>query len=162
MILNHCLLCPTPPPGQGHTSEQCQTQLQPLCCQATTNRVSFVQGTRGVVAEVCVCVCLCVCMFVCVCIRTYMCVCACGWLEGFSSLPSSLSVVGLIVPWNYPLMMVAWKMASCLAAGNTVVLKPAGVTPLTALKLGELAAHAGFPDGVINMLSGSGEGRGRG
>ena len=159
-MLNHCLLSPPPPPGQGHTSEQCQTQLQPLCCQATTNRVSFVQGTRGVVAEVCVCVS--VCMHVCVRVHTYMCVCACGWLEGFSSLPSSLSVVGLIVPWNYPLMMVAWKMASCLAAGNTVVLKPAGVTPLTALKLGELAAHAGFPDGVINMLSGSGEGRGRG
>ena len=57
-------------------------------------------------------------------------------------------------------MMVAWKMASCLAAGNTVVLKPAGVTPLTALKLGELAAQAGFPDGVINMISGSGEERG--
>ena len=90
-------------------------------------------------------------------------VCVCIWLvESFSFLASSLSVVGLIVPWNYPLMMVAWKMASCLAAGNTVVLKPAGVTPLTALKLGELAAHAGFPDGVINMLSGSGEGRGWG
>lgn len=83
-----------------------------------------------------------------------------GWRSAPPLLP--FSVVGLIVPWNYPLMMVAWKMASCLAAGNTVVLKPAGVTPLTALKLGELAAQAGFPDGVINMLSGSGEGWGGG
>ena len=54
------------------------------------------------------------------------------------------------------MMMLAWKMASCLAAGNTVVLKPAQVTPLTSLKFGELAVKAGFPEGVINILPGSG------
>ena len=63
---------------------------------------------------------------------------------------------GIVTPWNYPLMMLAWKMASCLAAGNTVVLKPAQVTPLTSLKFGELAVKAGFPEGVINILPGSG------
>ena len=67
------------------------------------------------------------------------------------------SVCGLIVPWNYPLMMLAWKMAPLLAAGNTVVLKPAQVTPMTALKFAELAAKAGFPKGVINIVPGSGE-----
>lgn len=54
-------------------------------------------------------------------------------------------------------MMLAWKMAACLAAGNTVVLKPAQVTPLTALKFAELVVKAGFPPGVINILPGSGE-----
>ena len=53
-------------------------------------------------------------------------------------------------------MMLAWKMAACIAAGNTVVLKPAQVTPLTSLKFGELVAKAGFPPGVINIVSGSG------
>ncbi|KAK3722291.1 hypothetical protein QZH41_009326 [Actinostola sp. cb2023] len=67
-----------------------------------------------------------------------------------------LRVCGLIVPWNYPLMMLAWKMAPLLAAGNTVVLKPAQVTSMTALKFAELAAKAGFPKGVINILPGSG------
>ena len=67
------------------------------------------------------------------------------------------SVCGIVVPWNYPLMMLAWKMAACLAAGNTVVLKPAQVTPLTALKFAELTVEAGFPPGVINILPGSGE-----
>ena len=66
-------------------------------------------------------------------------------------------VCGIVVPWNYPLMMLAWKMAACLAAGNTVVLKPAQVTPLTALKFAELTVKAGFPPGVINILPGSGE-----
>ena len=67
------------------------------------------------------------------------------------------SVCAIVVPWNYPLMMLAWKMAACLAAGNTVVLKPAQVTPLTALKFAELTVKAGFPPGVINILPGSGE-----
>ncbi|KAJ6221586.1 hypothetical protein RDWZM_000131 [Blomia tropicalis] len=67
-----------------------------------------------------------------------------------------IGVCGIITPWNYPLMMVSWKMAACLAAGNTVVLKPAQVSPLTALKLAELSVIAGFPPGVINILPGSG------
>ncbi|XP_005090853.1 cytosolic 10-formyltetrahydrofolate dehydrogenase [Aplysia californica] len=67
-----------------------------------------------------------------------------------------IGVCGIVVPWNYPLMMLAWKMAACLAAGNTVVLKPAMVTPLTALKFAELTVLAGFPPGVINILPGSG------
>uniref|UniRef100_A0AAR2M3R2 Aldehyde dehydrogenase domain-containing protein n=1 Tax=Pygocentrus nattereri TaxID=42514 RepID=A0AAR2M3R2_PYGNA len=65
-------------------------------------------------------------------------------------------VCAIVIPWNYPLMMLAWKTAACLAAGNTVVLKPAQVTPLTALKFAELTARAGFPKGVINILPGSG------
>ena len=69
---------------------------------------------------------------------------------------SFISVCGIVIPWNYPLMMLAWKMAACLAAGNTVVLKPAQVTPLTALKFAELVVKAGFPPGVINIVPGSG------
>ncbi|CAL8340988.1 unnamed protein product [Lota lota] len=67
-----------------------------------------------------------------------------------------IGVCGIVIPWNYPLMMLAWKTAACLAAGNTVVLKPAQVTPLTAVKFAELAARAGIPKGVINILPGSG------
>ncbi|XP_068955495.1 mitochondrial 10-formyltetrahydrofolate dehydrogenase [Petaurus breviceps papuanus] len=67
-----------------------------------------------------------------------------------------LGVCAIIIPWNYPLMMLAWKSAACLAAGNTLVLKPAQVTPLTALKFAELSAKAGFPKGVINIIPGSG------
>ncbi|XP_071816025.1 mitochondrial 10-formyltetrahydrofolate dehydrogenase-like isoform X1 [Apostichopus japonicus] len=67
-----------------------------------------------------------------------------------------IGVCAIVTPWNYPLMMLAWKMAACLAAGNTVVLKPAQVTPLTALKFAELVVRAGFPPGVINILPGSG------
>ncbi|VDL70409.1 unnamed protein product [Nippostrongylus brasiliensis] len=67
-----------------------------------------------------------------------------------------IGVVGLITPWNYPLMMLSWKMAACLAAGNTVVHKPAQVTPLTALKFAELSVLAGIPPGVINIITGSG------
>ena len=67
-----------------------------------------------------------------------------------------MGVVGLIVPWNYPLMMLAWKMSAALAAGNTVVIKPANVTPLTALKFAELVVKAGFPKGVINVVPGAG------
>lgn len=66
------------------------------------------------------------------------------------------SVCGLITPWNYPLMMLSWKMAACLAAGNTVILKPAEVTPLTALKFAELSVLAGIPPGVINIVPGTG------
>uniref|UniRef100_A0A8C5ZSZ3 10-formyltetrahydrofolate dehydrogenase n=1 Tax=Marmota marmota marmota TaxID=9994 RepID=A0A8C5ZSZ3_MARMA len=67
-----------------------------------------------------------------------------------------LGVCAIIIPWNYPLMMLAWKSAACLAAGNTLVLKPAQVTPLTALKFAELSVKAGFPRGVINIIPGSG------
>ncbi|XP_071083635.1 cytosolic 10-formyltetrahydrofolate dehydrogenase-like isoform X2 [Haliotis cracherodii] len=67
-----------------------------------------------------------------------------------------IGVCAIVVPWNYPLMMLAWKMAACLAAGNTVVLKPAQVTPLTALKFAELVVKAGFPPGVINIIPGAG------
>ncbi|XP_069499493.1 cytosolic 10-formyltetrahydrofolate dehydrogenase isoform X1 [Ambystoma mexicanum] len=67
-----------------------------------------------------------------------------------------IGVCGIVIPWNYPLMMLAWKTAACLAAGNTLVLKPAQVTPLTALKFAELTAKAGFPKGVVNILPGAG------
>ncbi|KAK2508355.1 hypothetical protein MC885_017445, partial [Smutsia gigantea] len=68
-----------------------------------------------------------------------------------------LGVCAIIIPWNYPLMMLAWKSAACLAAGNTLVLKPAQVTPLSALKFAELSVKAGFPKGVINIIPGSGK-----
>ncbi|KAF0029530.1 hypothetical protein F2P81_018635 [Scophthalmus maximus] len=67
-----------------------------------------------------------------------------------------LGVCAIVIPWNYPLMMLAWKSAACLAAGNTLVLKPAQVTPLTALKFAELSVKAGIPRGVVNILPGSG------
>jgi acyl-CoA reductase-like NAD-dependent aldehyde dehydrogenase len=67
-----------------------------------------------------------------------------------------LGVVGLIVPWNFPLAIASWKLGPALACGNTVVLKPAELTPLTALRLGELALEAGLPEGVLNVLPGSG------
>lgn len=67
-----------------------------------------------------------------------------------------IGVCAIVTPWNYPLMMVSWKMAACLAAGNTVIIKPAQVSPLTALKLAELSVYAGFPPGVINILPGRG------
>jgi acyl-CoA reductase-like NAD-dependent aldehyde dehydrogenase len=67
-----------------------------------------------------------------------------------------LGVVGLIVPWNFPLNISSWKLGPALACGNTVVLKPAGLTPLSALRLAELALEAGFPEGVINVLVGEG------
>ncbi|ONK24528.1 betaine-aldehyde dehydrogenase [Bacillus sp. VT-16-64] len=68
-----------------------------------------------------------------------------------------VGVVGQIIPWNFPLMMAAWKIAPALATGCTVVLKPAEQTPLSALYLAQLAAEAGFPEGVINMVPGFGE-----
>ena len=67
-----------------------------------------------------------------------------------------VGVVGQIIPWNFPLMMQAWKLAPALAAGNTVVLKPAEQTPLSALRMGELILEAGFPEGVVNILPGYG------
>ena len=68
-----------------------------------------------------------------------------------------VGVVGAIIPWNFPLLMAAWKLAPALAAGCTVVLKPAEQTPLTALRLGELALEAGLPPGVINVVPGYGD-----
>ncbi|MGF1470569.1 MAG: aldehyde dehydrogenase [Rubrobacteraceae bacterium] len=67
-----------------------------------------------------------------------------------------LGVVGAVVPWNYPLIVTCWKLAPALATGNSVVLKPAEQSPLTALVLGELAAEAGVPDGVLNVVPGFG------
>ncbi len=67
-----------------------------------------------------------------------------------------LGVVGLITPWNFPLTIAAWKLAPALAAGNTIVLKPAELTPLTALRFAELASEAGLPDGVVNVVVGPG------
>ncbi|WP_207956982.1 aldehyde dehydrogenase family protein [Rubrobacter tropicus] len=67
-----------------------------------------------------------------------------------------LGVVGLIVPWNFPLTIASWKMAPALAAGNTIVLKPAELTPLTALEFGRIAREAGIPEGVVNVLVGPG------
>ena len=66
-------------------------------------------------------------------------------------------VAGQIIPWNFPMLMAAWKLGPALATGCTVVLKPAEQTPLTALRLGELAQEAGFPDGVVNIINGYGE-----
>ncbi|MBW3636600.1 MAG: aldehyde dehydrogenase family protein [Armatimonadetes bacterium] len=67
-----------------------------------------------------------------------------------------LGVVGQIIPWNFPLMMAAWKIAPALACGNTVVLKPAETTPLTAMKLAEIFQDAGVPEGVVNIINGGG------
>jgi aldehyde dehydrogenase (NAD+) len=67
-----------------------------------------------------------------------------------------IGVVGQIIPWNYPMLMQAWKLAPALATGNTVVLKPAEQTPLSALRVGELILEAGFPEGVVNLLPGFG------
>jgi acyl-CoA reductase-like NAD-dependent aldehyde dehydrogenase len=67
-----------------------------------------------------------------------------------------LGVVGLITPWNFPLPIASWKVGPALAAGNTIVLKPAELTPLTALELGKLALEAGIPEGVLNVLNGPG------
>ncbi len=70
--------------------------------------------------------------------------------------PSSLGVAAQIIPWNFPLLMAAWKIAPALATGNTVVLKPAETTPLTALKLAEIIQESGLPDGVVNIITGAG------
>jgi aldehyde dehydrogenase (NAD+) len=68
-----------------------------------------------------------------------------------------LGVAGQIIPWNFPLLMLSWKIAPALACGNTVVLKPAETTPLTALKFAEACADAGLPPGVVNIVTGAGE-----
>ena len=67
-----------------------------------------------------------------------------------------LGVVGLITPWNFPVLMASWKIGPALAAGNTAVMKPAEITPLTAMRLGELALEAGIPEGVLNVVVGTG------
>src|SRR6202050_2904532 len=73
------------------------------------------------------------------------------------TLREPVGVVGQIIPWNFPLLMAAWKLGPALAAGNCVILKPAEQTPLTALRLAELIAEAGIPDGVVNVVTGFGE-----
>jgi acyl-CoA reductase-like NAD-dependent aldehyde dehydrogenase len=73
------------------------------------------------------------------------------------TLREPIGVVGLIVPWNFPFMMASWKLGPALAAGNTAILKPASWSPLTALRLGELASEAGIPDGVLNVVTGPGD-----
>jgi betaine-aldehyde dehydrogenase len=77
------------------------------------------------------------------------------------TFPEPLGVVGLIVPWNFPLLIASWKVAPALAAGNTVVLKPAELTPLTALELERIALEAGLPEGVLNVVAGPGSEVGR-
>ena len=71
-----------------------------------------------------------------------------------------IGVCGQIIPWNYPLLMAAWKLAPALAAGNTCVLKPSELTPLTAIELGKLIVRCGFPPGVVNVVTGPGAGAG--
>ena len=80
------------------------------------------------------------------------------YLPGFTSMirRDPIGVVASIAPWNYPLMMAAWKLGPALAAGNTVVLKPSEQTPLTALKLATLLAEL-FPPGVVNIIYGRGD-----
>ncbi len=85
-----------------------------------------------------------------------------GWADKLSYAfpnrePKPLGVIGQIIPWNFPLLMAAWKIAPALATGNTIVLKPAETTPLTALKLGEIIRESGLPDGVVNIVTGAGE-----
>jgi aldehyde dehydrogenase (NAD+) len=84
-----------------------------------------------------------------------------GWADkldhaGFGVNPQPIGVAGQIIPWNFPLLMAAWKLAPALAAGNTCVLKPAETTPLTALVLAEILQQAELPDGVVNILTGDG------
>ncbi|HZC71353.1 MAG TPA: aldehyde dehydrogenase family protein [Jatrophihabitans sp.] len=84
-----------------------------------------------------------------------------GWADkldyaGFGPNPPALGVAGQIIPWNFPLLMAAWKIAPALACGNTVVLKPAESTPLSALVLAEIVAEADLPPGVVNVLPGPG------
>ena len=85
-----------------------------------------------------------------------------GWADKLeyafpSKTPKPLGVAGQIIPWNFPLLMAAWKIAPALATGNTVVLKPAETTSLTALKLAELIRDSGLPKGVVNIITGAGE-----
>jgi aldehyde dehydrogenase (NAD+) len=85
-----------------------------------------------------------------------------GWADkldhaGFGPSPRPLGVAGQVIPWNFPLLMLSWKIAPALAAGNTVVLKPAETTPLTALLFAEICQQAGLPPGVVNIVTGAGE-----
>ncbi len=85
-----------------------------------------------------------------------------GWADkldyaGFGPKPRPLGVAGQVIPWNFPLLMLAWKIAPALATGNTVVLKPAETTPLTALVFAELCQQAELPPGVVNILPGAGD-----
>jgi len=85
-----------------------------------------------------------------------------GWADklrhaGFGPDPRPLGVAGQVIPWNFPLLMLAWKIAPALAAGNTVVLKPAETTPLTALAFAEICQQADLPPGVVNIITGGGE-----
>lgn len=85
-----------------------------------------------------------------------------GWADKLeyafpARTPRALGVAGQVIPWNFPLLMAAWKIAPALACGNTVVLKPAETTPLTALKLAEVIRDAGLPPGVVNIVTGAGE-----
>jgi len=85
-----------------------------------------------------------------------------GWADkldyaGLGANPEPLGVAGQIIPWNFPLLMLAWKIAPALAAGNTVVLKPAETTPLTALLFAEICQQADLPAGVVNIVTGAGE-----
>ena len=84
-----------------------------------------------------------------------------GWADklsyaGFGPSPRPLGVVGQVIPWNFPLLMLAWKIAPALACGNTVVLKPAETTPLTALVFAEICQQADLPPGVVNIVTGDG------
>ncbi len=84
-----------------------------------------------------------------------------GWADklGYAGLgpdPKALGVAGQVIPWNFPIMMLAWKIAPALAAGNTVVLKPAETTPLTALLFAEVCQQADLPPGVVNIITGAG------
>ena len=85
-----------------------------------------------------------------------------GWADklehaGFGPDPQPLGVAGQVIPWNFPLLMAAWKLAPALAAGNTCVLKPAETTPLSALLLAQVCQQAGLPPGVVNVLTGGGQ-----
>ncbi len=85
-----------------------------------------------------------------------------GWADklghaGFGAAPQPLGVAGQVIPWNFPLLMLAWKIAPALACGNTVVLKPAETTPLTALLFAEICQQAELPAGVVNIVTGAGE-----
>src|SRR5215472_9658595 len=84
-----------------------------------------------------------------------------GWADklgyaGFGADPRPIGVAGQIIPWNFPLLMLAWKLAPALAAGNTVVLKPAETTPLSALLLAEVIQEADLPPGTVNIITGDG------
>ncbi|MET9065530.1 aldehyde dehydrogenase family protein [Streptosporangium sandarakinum] len=85
-----------------------------------------------------------------------------GWADklpyaGYGPSPRPLGVAGQVIPWNFPLLMLAWKIAPALACGNTVVLKPAETTPLTALLFAEICRQADLPPGVVNIVTGAGE-----